>query len=66
MIGGMIYFSILGFQKGNPSLLASPFDQDGHQCGIAEGYENYSNIYISYLVKKPSEVGFVCVSKCPT
>ena len=41
MIGAMVFFAIIGFGKGDPSLLATPFDADGNQCKYAKGYENY-------------------------
>jgi hypothetical protein len=31
----MCYVGVLGYQTGKPSLLASPFDEDNKQCGVA-------------------------------
>ena len=38
MIGGMVYVGVLGFKTGDPLLLASPFDEEGNQCGRDPGY----------------------------
>lgn len=50
----------LGFKTGNPKLLASPFDEDGKQCGVDPGYENYEKIFISFMNNDPTDIGFVC------
>ena len=50
----MVFFAVVGFTKGDPSLLASPFDADGNQCKYEKGYEDYQKIYISYLVNDPT------------
>jgi hypothetical protein len=46
-IAGMCYVGFLGYQNGDPSKLASPFDENGKQCGRGER-ENYTKIFISY------------------
>lgn len=61
----MAYVGVLGFMKGNPMLLASPFDEDGHQCGIEKGYEGHKKIFISFMNDDPTDIGFVCVRDCP-
>jgi hypothetical protein len=38
LIGGMGYVGFLGFKTGKPQLLASPFDEDGKQCGVDPEY----------------------------
>lgn len=57
----MGFVGYLGFHTGKPSLLAAPFDQDGNQCGVAAGYEDYHKIFISFLDIQTKTVGFVCV-----
>lgn len=56
----MVYVGYLGFKTGNPKLLASPFDEDGKQCGVDPGYENYEKIFISFMNNDPTDIGFVC------
>lgn len=65
LIGAMIFAGIIGYQTGNPKLLASPFDEDGKQCGVADGYTSYPKIFISFLNSDPTNVSFVCVKDCP-
>lgn len=57
----MGFVGYLGFKNGKPKLLAAPFDEDGHQCGIDLGYEYHEKIFISIRSNDPSDVGFVCV-----
>mgnify|MGYP005607587185 FL=1 len=66
MIGGMVYIGILGFQQGDPSLLASPFDSSGHQCKLDKkdpSYANYPFIFVDYLTS--NQIIYVCVKNCP-
>jgi hypothetical protein len=61
----MIFVGYLGFKTGKPSLLASPFDQDGNQCGVDKGYEDYQKIFISLNLQDSAAIDFVCVKSCP-
>lgn len=65
LLGAMGYAGAIGLMKGDPNLLAAPFDKDGHQCGLDDGYESFPKIYISNFLTDPSEITFVCVKECP-
>ena len=66
LLAAMVYLGVLGFSTGDPLLLASPFDEDGKQCGRDPGYQEYPKIFISFMNDDPTDVGFICVRFCPT
>ena len=37
-IGLLVYIAIVAFTTGNPKYLAYPFDSEGNQCHMDEGY----------------------------
>ena len=44
---GLLVISIIGFKKGDPLLLATPFDPDGNACGESPGFKDFPFIYFS-------------------
>ena len=61
---GLVFISNLGYSKGDPLLLATPFDPDGNACGESPGFKEYPYIYFT---RPSSEYLFysVCVRTCP-
>ncbi len=57
----MGYVAVKAYQTGDPSLLASPFDESKNQCGVKEGFEDYPKVYISNFNANKSNITFVCV-----
>ena len=58
---GLIVVAIFAFSKGQPHLLAAPFDSSGNQCGYSQGYKNYP--YGFYNSRNMSQ--FACINECP-
>lgn len=59
---GMIISASVGFNKGDPRKMLSPFDASGNQCGLTEGYEDYNKIYFP----RTTDIKYsVCVRECP-
>ena len=58
---GLVIVAVFAFSKGNPQLLAAPFDSSGQQCGYAEGYSGYDYAY--YDVSNTDI--FCCINQCP-
>jgi hypothetical protein len=57
----MGFVAVKAFQTGNPSLLASPFDESQNQCGVSEGFEDFKKVFISNYKKNLTHITFVCV-----
>lgn len=57
----MGFVAIKAFQTGNPTLLASPFDESKNQCGVSYGFEEYKKVFISNYKTNISKITFVCV-----
>lgn len=58
---GLIVVAIFAFSKGNPQLLAAPFDSSGKQCGYSPGYQSYDYAYFNATNPKI----FCCINSCP-
>jgi hypothetical protein len=41
-IFGMVVISGIGISSGEPSIIFTPFDSDGNQCGLPKQSETYS------------------------
>lgn len=58
--------------KGNVNSLQTPWDEDGNQCGVTEGYQLYPYIYFYKLIDATSFASgdfykkTFCVGACPT
>jgi hypothetical protein len=57
----MIFIASYAWSRGNPQLLAAPFDSTGLQCGFSI-YEDYPYAYFNS--KNFSEFG--CIQSCPS
>jgi hypothetical protein len=68
----MVIISIIGFQKGDPYKIVTPYDAAGSICGVSEGYEDYKYLYwprIGTGAQKVSKAAYtetICVKKCPS
>ena len=63
---GMGYIGYWAFTKGDMERLTAPVDDDGHFCGVDEGYEDYPFVYWPDLTDKISILSnYVCVKECP-
>lgn len=64
----MGYVTFMGFKEGDLPRLMAPLDGERHFCGSDEGYEEYSNLYISDFTQMTVDGLFasgVCVKECP-
>eukprot|EP01016_Furgasonia_blochmanni_P055586 TRINITY_DN9332_c0_g1_i2.p1 TRINITY_DN9332_c0_g1~~TRINITY_DN9332_c0_g1_i2.p1 ORF type:complete len:660 (-),score=111.00 TRINITY_DN9332_c0_g1_i2:60-2039(-) len=73
-IGAMCYVAAVGYNKGDPQKLATPFDPDRKACGNSSDprYEGYPYIYYVSLVVNENTLQYapdlkrtVCVRSCP-
>lgn len=58
----MVILAISGLTEGNPSSILYPWDPDGRQCGVTEGFEDYKYVYWPATT---SISNFCCVKSCP-
>ena len=62
----MGYIAFWSFKYGDMERLLAPVDDDGHFCGVDEGYEDHQFVYWPDLTDKTSIFStYVCVSECP-
>ena len=68
---GMGVVAYLGFTTGDPLKLIYPYDEEFHQCGRDEGYEDYKYLYFYNVVSNLQDfelkkaVNAICVKECP-
>lgn len=67
-VGSMGYLTFLGYKEGDLPKLLAPLDADNNFCGITEGFEEYSNLYLTDFSTPTAKAIFasgVCVKECP-
>lgn len=64
---GLGVISAFGYQNGQPQRLLAPLDADGKFCGLDDGYQNYTYLYLLDINLGVTEIlsSAVCVSECP-
>jgi len=67
----MVIISIIGFQKGDPYKIVTPFDASGNICGESVDFEDYPYLYWPEAISEASGLDpdayqkTICIKECP-